>query len=494
MTDFSKVLAHHQHDLLESRTRRHFLRDCSSGMGALWLASQAHGNEAPAIQHDASEPLSTLAAPLKGKVKRVIYLHMIGAPSQLELFDYKPELDRFDGKACPQEYLEGKRFAFIRGVPQMLGHQYPFAQYGQSGQWISDRMPNLQKHADDMCFIKTMTTEQFNHGPAQLMVHTGNAGLGKPSIGSWVNWGLGTENQNLPGFVVLISGGRLPRVGKSLWGSGFLPSVYQGVQCRSVGDPVLNIRNPKGVSRSMRRAALNALGNLNEMTHASVGDPETVTRIAQYEMAFRMQMSAPEAMDISSEPTSVQEAYGTTPGKESFANNCLLARRLAESGVRYIQLFDWGWDTHGSNKSESLNFGFKDKCRQTDRPISALLTDLKQRGLLEDTLVVWGAEFGRTPMQENRGGGSMSFIGRDHNPNAFTLWMAGAGIKPGFSYGETDALGYEAAVNPVPLRNFHATLVHLLGFDHEKLNFPFQGLAQKLTGVKHAEVVQDILA
>ena len=494
MTDFSKILAHHQRSLLESTTRRHFLRDCSTGMGALWLASQAHGKEATSIQHSASEPLSTLASPLRGKVKRVIYLHMIGAPSQLELFDYKPELDRFDGKQCPQEFLEGKRFAFIRGVPRMLGHQYPFAQHGQSGQWISDRMPHLQKHADDMCFIKTMTTDQFNHGPAQLMVHTGNAGLGKPSIGSWVTWGLGTANQNLPGFIVLISGGRLPRVGKSLWGSGFLPSVYQGVQCRSVGDPVLNIRNPKGVSRSMRRAALDALGNLNQMTHASVGDPETVTRIAQYEMAFRMQMSAPEVMDISSEPASVQEAYGTTPGKESFANNCLLARRLAESGVRYIQLFDWGWDTHGSNKGESLNFGFKDKCRQTDRPISALLTDLKQRGLLEDTLVVWGGEFGRTPMQENRGGGSMSFIGRDHNPNAFTLWMAGAGIKPGFSYGETDALGYEAAVNPVPLHNFHATLMHLLGFDHEKLNFPYQGLAQKLTGVKHAKVVKDVLA
>ena len=243
----------------------------------------------------------------------------------------------------------------------------------------------------------------------------------------------------------------------------------------------------------MRRAALDSLAKLNELTHASVGDPETITRIAQYEMAFRMQMSAPETMDISQEPPHVQKMYGTTPGEESFANNCLLARRLAESGVRYIQLFDWGWDTHGSSRSEALNFGFKDKCRQVDRPISALLTDLKQRGLLEDTLVIWGGEFGRTPMQENRGGAKMTFAGRDHNPNAFTTWMAGAGVKPGISYGETDALGYQAALNPVPLRNFHATLLHLLGFDHERLNVPFQGLNQRLTGVKHAEVVRGIL-
>ena len=496
MNSFESTLAHHRRRHLQDVTRRHFLRDCATGMGSLWLASQlAHGKQSTNIQHSAAEPLDTLVSPLKGKVKRVIYLHMIGAPSQLELFDYKPELVRFDGKKCPQEFLEGKRFAFIRGVPEMLGPQFPFEKHGQSGQWISDRLPHLQPHADDLCFIKTMTTEQFNHGPAQLMVHTGNAAIGKPSIGAWTTWGLGTENQNLPGFIVLLSGGRQPRVGKSLWGSGFLPSVYQGVQCRSVGDPVLNITNPKGVTREMRRAALDSLGKLNQLTHESVGDPETVTRIAQYEMAFRMQMSAPETMDISQEPNHIQEMYGVTPGKESFANNCLLARRLAESGVRYIQLFDWGWDSHGSGKSEALNHGFMDKCQQVDKPIGALLTDLKQRGLLEDTLVVWGGEFGRTPMQENRGGGGNSaFVGRDHNPNAFTIWMAGAGVKRGFSYGETDALGYQAAVNPVPLRDFHATLMHLLGFEHDRLSYPFQGLDQKLTGVKHAQVIRDILA
>ncbi len=491
--DLESTLAHYRQQQLLATTRRHFIRDCTTGMGGIWLASQMAAQAKSGV-HDPSEPLSALASPLKGKVKRVIYLHMIGAPSQLELFDYKPELVRYNGRDCPAEFLEGKRFAFIRGVPQMLGPQYPFQQHGQSGQWISDRLPHLQPHADDLCFIKTMSTEQFNHGPAQLMVHTGNATLGKPSIGAWTTWGMGSENQNLPGFIVLLSGGRQPRVGKSLWGSGFLPSVYQGVQCRSVGDPVLNINNPEGVSRERRRVALDSLGRLNELTHAAVGDPETITRIAQYEMAFRMQMSAPEVMDITEEPDHIQEMYGTTPGKESFANNCLLARRLAESGVRYIQLYDWGWDSHGAGKDEALNHGFKSKCRQVDKPIGALLTDLKQRGLLDDTLVVWGGEFGRTPMRENRGGGEMAFIGRDHNPNAFTIWMAGAGVKHGFSYGETDSLGYQAALNPVHLHDFHATLMHLLGFDHERLSVPFQGLDQKLTGVKHASVVKGILS
>ncbi len=493
MTAFESKLAQYQFQHLQAVTRRHFLRDCGTGLGAIWFASQSSA-ATNIITRDAAEPLGALPAPMRGKVKRVIYLHMIGAPSQLELFDYKPALVRFDGKTCPPEFLEGKRFAFIRGVPQMLGPQFPFQQHGQSGQWMSDRLPHLKQHADEMCFIKTMKTEQFNHGPAQLMVHTGNASLGKPSIGAWTTWGLGSENQNLPGFIVLLSGGRQPRVGKSLWGSGFLPSVYQGVQCRSVGDPVLNIRNPKGITRERRRIALDSLGKLNELTHAQVGDPETVTRIAQYEMAFRMQMAAPDVMDIKKEPEHIRDMYGAQPGKESFANNCLLARRLAEAGVRYIQLFDWGWDTHGSSKSEALNHGFKTKCQQVDKPIAALLTDLRQRGLLDDTLIVWGGEFGRTPMQENRGGGKMNFVGRDHNPNAFTLWMAGAGVKPGVTYGETDELGYQAAIDPVHVRDFHATLLHLLGFDHEKLSVPFQGLNQRLTGVKPAEVIHGVLS
>ena len=479
---------------LQNTTRRHFLQNCTTGLGGMWLANQMASASPLSIQHDSSAPLAPLLPQKEPKVKRVIYLHMIGAPSQLELFDYKPELKKYDGKDCPQEYLEGQRFAFIQGTPQMLGPVYPFKQHGDSGAWISDRLPELSKHADKLTFIKTMTTDQFNHGPAQLMVHTGQARLGYPSIGSWVTWGLGTENQNLPGFMVLLSGGRVPRVGKSLWGSGFLPSVYQGVQCRSFGDPVLNTANPKGISRKSRRAALDALQELNHETFAQVADPETITRIAQYEMAFRMQVSVPEVMSIKEEPKHVHEMYGTQPGKESFANNCLLARRLAENGVRFIQLYDWGWDSHGASKSEALNEGFNKKCNSIDKPISALLSDLEQRGMLDDTLVVWGGEFGRTPMQENRNGAKMAFLGRDHNPNAFTIWMAGAGIKPGVSYGETDPMGYLSMNNPVGLHDFHATLLHLVGFDHHKLSIPFQGLNQKLTGVKEAKVVKDILA
>jgi hypothetical protein len=355
-------------------------------------------------------------------------------------------------------------------------------------------LPHLSKHVDDLTFVHTMVTDQFNHGPAELMVHTGHANLGHPSIGSWVTWGLGTENQDLPGFIVLLSGGQTPRAGKSVWGSGYLPSVYQGVQCRSSGDPVLNLRNPAGVNRDVRRSALDALAQLNRKTETEFGDAETATRIAQYEMAFRMQMTAPEVMDISRESEEIRAMYGATPGRESFANNCLLARRLVENGTRFVQLFDWGWDSHGSNQEEALNIGFKKKCQDIDKPISALLADLKQRGLLEDTLVIWSGEFGRTPMQENRGGSEGKFTGRDHNPNSFTLWMAGAGVKPGISYGETDPLGYHVASNPVHVRDFHATLLHLLGIDPHKHTFPFQGLNQKLIGVKPAKVIKGLLA
>jgi len=483
---------------LQHQTRRHFLNGCSTGMGALWLAMQSGALGAETSRHvpvhDERNPLSPLAPPLPAKVKRIIYLHMIGAPSQLELFDYKPDLKRLDGKDCPQSFLEGKRFAFIQGTPKMLGPQYPFEQHGQSGAWVSDRLPLFSQHVDDVCFVKTMVTDQFNHGPAQLMVHTGQSRMGYPSIGSWATWGLGTENEDLPGFIVLLSGGRQPRVGKALWSSGFLPSVYQGVQCRSQGDPVLDISNPDGVSVRDRRAVLDTLQKLNQRTHQDFGDPETLTRIAQYEMAFRMQTAVPEAMDIQQEPAHIHELYGTKPGEESFANNCLLARRLAERDVRFIQLFDWGWDSHGAAKNEALNEGFKNKCEQVDRPIAALLGDLKQRDMLKDTLVIWGGEFGRTPMRENRGGAEMTFVGRDHNPGAFTLWMAGGGVKPGMTYGETDAVGYSAAENPVHLRDLHATILHLLGFDHKRFNFPFQGLDQKLTGVNPTRVIDDILA
>jgi hypothetical protein len=471
---------------LQLQTRRHFLAACGTGLGGMWMAGQARAAETSA----ASNPARAFPA----RVKRVIYLHMIGAPSQLELFDYKPQLQKFDGQACPQEYLEGQQFAFIQGTPKMLGPQYPFRRVGESGSWVSDRLPHFSEMVDRVCFVKSMQTDQFNHGPAQLMVHCGQPRLGYPSIGSWVTWGLGTENEDLPGFIVLLSGGRPPRVGKALWSSGFLPSVYQGVQCRSQGDPVLNVSNPQGVDRDSRRQTLDTLNRLNRMNYEAFGDPETLTRIEQYELAFRMQMAVPDAMDINDEPAHIHEEYGAEPGKQSFANNCLLARRLAERGVRYIQLFDWGWDTHGSNESESLGSGFVRKCKQIDRPMTALLRDLERRGLLEDTLVVWGGEFGRTSMAENRGGVATRFVGRDHNPNAFTMWIAGGGVRPGISYGETDEMGYHVARDPVPVRDLHATMQYLMGIDHEHFTYPFQGLNQKLTGVQEAHVVHDILA
>ncbi|MEM0897449.1 MAG: DUF1501 domain-containing protein, partial [Verrucomicrobiota bacterium] len=389
---------------LEQQTRRHFLRDGMTGLGGLWLGLQGSGALAAGAKLD---PIQF--AP---KAKRVIFLHMVGAPSTLDLFNYRPELAKYSGKECPQEFLEGERFAFIQGVPKMLGPQFDFQQHGQSGAYVSDRFSHLTKHVDDMCFVHTTKTDQFNHGPAQLMMHTGHAILGHGSMGSWATWGLGSENENLPGFMVLLSGGRRPRGGNALWAAGHLPSVYQGVQCRSVGEPVLNTTNPAGVSHELRGQAIKAINAINQDAHATIGDPETLTRIAQYEMAYRMQVSVPEVMDVESESPAVLEMYGAEPGKMSFANNCLLARRLAESGVRFIQLYDWGWDSHGASKTEALNEGFKDKCRSVDQPISALLTDLQQRGLLEDTLVIWGGEFGRTPMQENRGGGEMAFVGR----------------------------------------------------------------------------------
>ena len=484
------------HEQLLLQTRRHFLRDCSTGLGALWLGSQTIQAAQGPLKKDPAQPLLPAKPHFAPRAKRVIYLHMAGAPSQLELFDYKPQLEKLHGKECPESLLAGKQFAFIQGVPKMLGPQYAFQQHGQSGAWVSDRMPHLAKVADHLCFVKSMHTDQFNHGPAQLVMHTGSQNPGSASAGAWATYGLGSENQDLPGFIVLTSGGKNPDAGKSVWGSGFLPSVYQGVQCRSHGDPVLFLSNPEGVSTAQRRNTLNALAEINQLTARQIGDPETLTRIAQFELAFRMQTSATDAFDLSKEPPEVHALYGTSPGKESFSNNCLLARRLAERGVRFIQLFDWGWDSHGASKTEALNEGFKAKCESVDQALAALITDLHQRGLLEDTLVVWGGEFGRTPMQENRGGTTMAFIGRDHNPGAFTLWMAGGGVKPGFSYGETDELGYQAVVDKVSPHDFHATLLHLLGFDHHRLTYPVAGINQRLSNVTKpgSQVIKGLLA
>ena len=484
-----------QHDRLQHETRRHFLNTCSVGLGGLWLASQTNSALGSALHKDPAQPFAPAAPHFAPKAKRVIYLHMAGAPSQLELFDHKPELSKLDGKDCPSEFLEGQQFAFIQGVPKMLGSVFPFHKAGKSGQWISDRLPHLEGVIDDICFIKSMWSDQFNHAPAQLLLHTGSQSPGNPSAGAWTTYGLGSENQTLPGFIALTSGGKNPDAGKSVWGAGFLPSVYQGVQCRSEGDPVLYLGNPDGISRNLRRRSLDALSELNQRIASDVGDPETLTRIAQYEMAFRMQMHASDAFDVSKEPANVHEAYGTQPGKESFSNNCLLARRLAERGVRFIQLFDWGWDSHGTGPNTDLRQGFVKKCDEIDRPITALLKDLKQRGLLDETLVIWSGEFGRTPMRENRGGKTMGNVGRDHHPSAYTLWMAGGGVKGGLTYGESDPLGYNAVVDRVSAHDLHATLMTLLGFDHKRFTYPFQGLDQRLSNVtKSSRILHDIIA
>ena len=481
------------HTLMEARvqqvTRRHFLRECTSGLGALALANLfgCQSSESPLAQ--AGHPLPHIAP----KAKNIIYLHMAGSPSQLELFDYKPALKKLHGKECPDSFLEGKRFAFIQGVPKMLGPVYDFAQYGQSGAWVSDRLPHFSQVVDDICFLKAVHTDHFNHAPAQLFLFTGSGRLGRPSMGSWVTYGLGTENNDLPSYIVLVSGGKTPSAGKSLWGSGFLPSVYQGVQCRSQGDPVLYLSDPSGMDRNVKKHIINTINDINESTYHEVQDPEILTRISQYEMAFRMQTAVPEAMDIKNEPSQIHQMYGTQPGKASFANNCLLARKLVENGVRFVQLFHWGWDSHGASQNEGLDGGFKDRCREVDQPMTALIKDLKQRGLLDETLIVWGGEFGRTPMQENRNGRNMPFVGRDHHTEAFTMWMAGGGIKPGMTYGQTDELGYYGVQDRVHVHDLQATILHQLGLHHESLTYPFQGRDFRLTDV-HGQVVKEIIA
>jgi len=416
---------------------------------------------------------------------------MAGAPSQLDLLDYKPKLKELNGQKIPESMIKGERFAFIKGVPKLLGTPHTFKRYGKAGQEISEALPYLGTIADEICIVRSMRTDQFNHAPAQLFVHTGSARLGRPSMGSWISYGLGTENSNLPGFVVLVSGKNGPDGGASLWGSGFLPTIYQGVQLRSKGDPVLFLSNPDGMDAGLRRATLDTIEALNTIELGRVGDPEIVTRIAQYEMAYRMQTSVPETMDIANEPESVHEAYGTQPGRSSFANNCLLARRLIERGVRFVQLYHWGWDSHGDVRENDLRYGLVDRCREVDKSMTALVKDLKQRGLLDETLVVWGGEFGRTPMNEMRN--KDGFIGRDHHPHAFSIWMAGGGVKPGITYGATDEIGYHAVENPVHVHDLQATILHLLGLEHTKLTYRFQGRDYRLTDV-HGELVQGLLA
>lgn len=441
---------------------------------------------------DPTNPLASRSPQYAAKAKHVIYLHMAGSPPHLDLFDYKPELVKRDGQDCPDEILKGRKFAFTSGKPKLMGTPRKFSQYGENGTWLSDAVPHFHRIADDITVVKSMNTDQFNHAPAQMFLYTGSPRMGRPSLGAWATYGLGTENQNLPGFVVLVSSGSNPSAGKSVWGSGFLPSVFQGVQCRSKGDPVLFASNPNGMSRAMRRKSLDALRDLNLAQAAELGDPETITRIAQYELAFRMQMSVPEVMDISRETKQTLEKFGAIPGESSLANSCLLARRMVEQGVRFVQIFDWGWDFHGTNPKEDIRDGLTAKCRTMDRPVAALIEDLKARGMLDETLVILGGEFGRTPFREGRTAKG-DILGRDHYPDCYSLMMAGGGLKSGISYGASDELGFNVAEDKVGIHDLQATILHLLGFDHEQLTYRYQGRDFRLTDV-HGRVVNGLIA
>jgi hypothetical protein len=467
--------------------RRALLQRGGMGLGSLalgWLLGQEGRAEVAPADPQAAKPPH-----FRPRAKNIIFLHMVGAPSQLELFDYKPTLAKFDGQPCPQHLIEGQRFAFLRGHPSLLGPRFKFAQHGTSGLELSELLPYLATVADDIAVVKTLHTEQINHGPAQLMFHTGFGRFGRPSIGSWVSYGLGSENRDLPAYVVMITG-KVAGAGSALWGGGFLPSVHQGVEFRSQGDPVLFLSNPAGITPSDRRRLLDGVQALNREQLADVGDPEIATRIAQYEMSFRMQTSVPDLMDLKDESAATLASYGAKPGQGSFANNCLLARRLVERGVRFVQLFHADWDTHGN-----IETALPARCKEVDQPMAALVKDLKARGLLDETLVVWGGEFGRTPMLQGTDADDKPAAkpGRDHHKDAFCIWLAGGGVKGGTTIGQTDDLGYTIAEDPVHVNDFHATLLHLLGLDHQRLTFKFQGRQYRLTDVA-GKVVTKLLA
>jgi len=468
-------------DPLLATTRRHFFHNSGVGLGSVALASLLANESA------AKPKGGILAKPHHpAKAKAVIFLFMAGGPSQLELFDPKPKLNELHGKPVPQSFIEGKRFAFLKGVPNVLGCERKFAKHGQCGVSIGDLLPHHASIADDVCWLRGMKTDVFNHGPAKCFVNTGSPQFGRPSMGSWATYGLGAESDSLPGFVVLQSGPRGPRGGASLWSSGFLPSSHQGVPFLKGAAPILDLKNPPGVGDKQQGQFVDAVRQLNQLRKAEVGDPEIDTRIAAYEMAYRMQTAAPELMDIAKEDKKTLDLYGADPKTPSFAANCLLARRLVERGVRFIQLYHTDWDMHGG----SLDLGKPlDKiCKEVDQPSAALVKDLKRLGLLDDTLVIWGGEFGRTPMGEKR-----ETVGRDHHIDAYSMWLAGGGVKPGLVYGATDELGYSVTENPVHVHDLQATVLHQLGIDHKRLTYRFQGRDFRLTDV-HGEVVKDILA
>ena len=481
-------MSHLAPDFLESSRRRFF------GQGGLSLGAMALGSliarDLRADEADATHanPLLAQTTHLAPRAKHIIYLHMVGAPSQLDLFDYKPALKERDGQKCPEELTRGRRFAFIGGEMQLAGPRFRFDKYGDSGLELSELLPHLGSVADDICVVKSLHTNEINHAPAQMFLHSGFGRGGRPSLGAWVTYGLGSESEELPAYVVLLSGPP-GGAGTSLWSTGFLPSVYQGIPFRSSGEPVLFLGNPAGHAREDRRQVLDAVQSLNRIQLDEVGDLEIATRISQYEMAYRMQASVPDLMDLSQETSHTLELYRASPGRASFANNCLLARRLIERGVRMVQLFDSDWDHHSG-----LSKRLPDKCRDVDQPMAALIRDLKQRGLLDETLIVWGSEFGRTPLRQGiDGDGKKTDPGRDHHKDAYTMWLAGGGIRGGISYGETDEFGFNVARNPVHTHDLNATVLHLLGLDHERLTFRYQGREYRLTDV-HGNVVTKLLA
>ena len=468
--------------------RRHFFGRCGLGLGSVALASMLNRE---VLGETSGTPLANRPPPHRRRAKNVIQLFMAGGPSQLELFDYKPRLIQLNGQAIPDSYLEGKRFAFMdssfKNRSTLLGTRREFRQHGGSGMWVSELMPHTASIVDEVTFVRSCATDVFNHAPAKLFLNTGSAQFGRPSVGSWVTYGLGSDSENLPGFVVLQSGPRGPRGGAVNWGSGFLPTTFQGVPLRSQGEPILNLTPPSRYGDARQRRVLGAVGDLNLQHLVETGDPEIATRIAAYEMAYRMQTSAPEAMTLHGESDATLRLYGVEKEKPSFARNCLLARRLVERGVRFVQLYHTNWDSHGG-PGENLEGDFETVCRQVDQGGAALVRDLRSRGLLDDTLVIWGGEFGRTPMGENR-----EKTGRNHHIDAFTLWLAGGGVRSGHVLGETDELGFNAVRDRVHVHDLHATLLHLLGIDHERLTFRFQGRDFRLTDVS-GDVVKGLLA
>ena len=464
---------------IQNNRREFFGQAAGLSVGTAALASILNADQAvadPALAKTHHEP----------KAKAVIFLFMAGGPSQLELFEEKPKLAELSGQTPPESFMKDRRFAFLKGTEKLLGPQRKFAKYGETQTELSDLLPHHQKIVDEVCWLRGMQTDVFNHGPAKIFMQTGSPQPGRPSIGSWVTYGIGSESQNLPGFVVLQSGPRGPRGGSALWSSGFLPTQHQGVPFRGQGDPILNLESPSGFDQTAQREFTDAVRDLNQARFDAVGDPEIQTRISAYEMAYRMQISAPELMNIGGEPKHVLDLYGAEPGKASFANNALLARRLVQRGVRFVQLYHTSWDQHGGR--ESLDGELPTRCKEVDQASAALVLDLKQQGMLDDVLVVWGGEFGRTPMGEER-----KPTGRDHHIDAYTMWMAGGGIKSGTSIGATDELGFGVTEGKTHVHDLQATILHQLGIDHEQLTYRFQGRDFRLTDV-HGEVIEQILA